>query len=201
MRGQTLSARTRTPSRSPHALSFQPSQEAVLKQRMRSFGRKHSDGWRAHSKKVRAALGLSGDDAGGWCAQNTVRGLHATERVTDLLNVAVEATMKERASNGNSDLQNDDDPVDLIIDVSQDVLRKPWCTQMCRSLTTSSELVSTQRKRAILPAEHLKLLGFAGCSLEDVTPAQIRELAGECMAPPCVGTIMAVAMLVLAGEQ
>ena len=78
-----------------------------------------------------------------WCDQARSAGLdHLSTRCKDLINIAWHATTRDMT-----------DPVDiasvkasLMIDVSQDILRKPWTTHL-GTFTTSAQLYSIRLER------------------------------------------------------
>ena len=145
--------------------------------------------WKRNSLRTRKSLGLSDLGSNGWLSGKTLAGLSSAERVHDLVNVAVESTVKGIG----------DEPMpDLIVDVSQDVGRRPWTVDACRSLTTSSELLSVARRRVVVPREHFLLLGFPQVDLQGLSWACQRDLAGEAMSPAAVGFVLAIAMVCMA---
>ena len=77
---------------------------------------------------------------------------------------------------------------DLLCDCSQNVDRKPW---VCKfgTFTTSCEYYSYGLDRMIFEEEKLAMLGFnVRClNLDSILSSQLRDLAGEAMALPCVG--------------
>lgn len=79
-------------------------------------------------------------------------------------------------------------------DVSQNPVRSPWTGSqgITHCLTTSSLLYTFARQRVVLPIE---LMYFQGHSREIRIPpgmlqASLRDLAGEGMCLPCLGTLI-----------
>eukprot|EP00971_Amphidinium_carterae_P288790 5734399-Amphidinium_carterae.1 len=83
-----------------------------------------------------------------------------------------------------------------MVDITQNGHRKPWSVQP-RSICGDSKLFFFPRGRALVAVEHLLLMGWkATTNVSGATAHQVRDLAGEAMAPPCVG--MATLSLALA---
>ena len=140
--------------------------------------------WRKNSEKVRKGLA----SVPAWSQSNVIVGMSTAPRVMDLVDVALASTT-QRAPAG---------PLpDLIVDVSQDVGRRPWTLDSVRSITTSSDLVSISRQRSILPQEHYRLLGYPDVDLEGQSLHSQRDLSGEAMAPPSISFVLAVALATL----
>ena len=92
-----------------------------------------------------------------------------------------------------------ENPESLVIDVSQSLSRKafglPWPT-----LTTSSHIFCVREGRPLLPREHFYMLGYSRfTSFEGLSPAQLRNLAGEAVAPPSAAFVSYALMLHLQG--
>ena len=75
----------------------------------------------------------------------------------------------------------------LYCDVSQSASQKPW-SKTLRSMVSQSQFYSYSRDRLITSREHWQLLGFDATRLKflDLSPSQVKNLAGEAMAPPNV---------------
>ena len=77
----------------------------------------------------------------------------------------------------------------LIIDASQSLLRKAF-GQVWPTLTTSSSLYGVSEARAVLPREHFFILGFPrSTSFQGLSSSQVRNLAGEAIAPPAAAFV------------
>eukprot|EP00971_Amphidinium_carterae_P352208 6492482-Amphidinium_carterae.2 len=128
------------------------------------------------------------DLGNGWWQQHSheCRGLVATARQQALINAAV----AERNSLALAS--------DVYVDVSQSLSRRPW-SETLRAMTTSTDLFSIKRKRAIVAVETLQLLGFPKPS--QCSPSVLRDLLGECMAPPTVALATLAVLAELAEQQ
>ena len=176
-----------------YLLAAHPAEEASFEKLLKGKAKKvkQAEVWKTHSKKVRESLMLESTLAGapGWvnkvAPSTALRGLNLSERLSDLVSVAVEA------SHGTSEPEEVED---IIIDLSQDVLRRPWTNGHCRSLTTSSDLFSVKRRRVVLPGEHFRLLGFPSLNLHMLSLAKQRDLSGEAMSPACMGVVCALGL-------
>ena len=163
--------------------------------RTSSSSKKKTCAWKKNAEKVRTSLGLPREKEGeAWCDKVAIAGMTQTPRVTNLVNTAVQAVMQKSEAKSVSG-------VDLMIDISQDVGRRPWTLDSVRSLTTSSELVSVLRRRQVLPSEHFRLLGFPPTptiSLAGNEKSSVQQdLAGEAMSPACIALVLAVALVTM----
>ena len=81
----------------------------------------------------------------------------------------------------------------LVLDTSQDIERKAWGVNRIPTMTRTSDFFAFHRQRALCGAEHLQLLGFnvslAGLDLKGHSAHQLKDLAGDCMAPPSVALV------------
>ena len=80
------------------------------------------------------------------------KGMPHNERVLCLLDLAMKAEFAKegRVVKG----------LDVYVDYSQDILRRPWSRGYVRSLTTSSCLYNSFLDRRVEAREHFALLGF-----------------------------------------
>ena len=78
----------------------------------------------------------------------------------------------------------------LFTDLSQSLERRPWSCGTLRAITTSTDLWSHGRGRRVSPQELLGVLGFVGVSEAGLSPGQLKDLLGECMAVPCVTLVL-----------
>ena len=78
-----------------------------------------------------------------------------------------------------------DNPRSYVVDVSQDINRKAWSTQL-RSMTTSSFFYSYSKGRCLIATEYLRALGFPEVDVTFMEPSAVKNLAGEAMAPPAI---------------
>ena len=163
--------------------------EKLLKGRDRSKTNERQV-WKAHSAKLRETMLLESSlpGAAGWVSHvgaAHLRGVSLSERLADLLNVSIETT------HGSS---QPEEVEDLIVDMSQDIKRRPWSVGYCRSLTTSSDLYTAKRGRVVIPLEHFRLLGFPPISLTHLSFAKQRDLSGEAMSPVQMGIVLSVGL-------
>lgn len=142
--------------------------------------------WVGRSAAMRAKLSMP-SSARPWTSQPGVflRGLQATERVMDLLDIAwYSETRHCRSAAEVSEVRRS-----LVVDCSQGVDRYPWSKTM-RTITTGSEYYSFAMDRRISEEEKFALLGFEGPASADLPDAALRDLCGEAMALPSVGSIL-----------
>ena len=137
-----------------------------------------------------------------WSEHKTLRGVSKGARVIDCIDVAYSRLHKAR-------LQADDlvaaDGLfenDLLVDISQDASRKPSTEGQLRALCGGSTLYSMKLDRQLLAMEHLMCLGWGRASLKlsELSENQIRDLAGESMAPPAIGLVVTSLGLTLGGD-
>jgi hypothetical protein len=128
-----------------------------------------------------------------WCDQARSAGLdHLSTRCKDLINIAWHAATRDMT-----------DPVDiasvkasLMIDVSQDILRKPWTTHL-GTFTTSAQLYSFRLERFLLEQEKFYLLGFPhSTDFTSLSTNALRDLSGDAMALPSV-TMVTYSLLLI----
>lgn len=81
-----------------------------------------------------------------------------------------------------------------MVDVSQNHDRRPLSSPpAARALTTSSKLYIFDQKRLLTPEEHLLLQGYNETAVvrpKGVSGSDLRRMAGEGIALPCLGTII-----------
>ena len=129
------------------------------------------------------------------------RGLAHTQRILDLLNIVYAEECKRSSMQINCVSKNQNSSVleTMLVDVSQSHQRitKSSVRGDCPCLTTSSELYSFKLDRVLLPQEHLYLQGWSrnvrlprSFAREDV-----RRLAGEGIALPCLGLVVSALMI------
>ena len=116
-------------------------------------------------------------------------GLPDTERVKGMLDAAAfgccEKNMSEETIAQN--LRG------ILVNFSQNPGRRPVSSSSgnAQTLTTSSQLYSFERDRVLLGLEHLRMQGWPDVQVpEDMSDQQLKELAGEGMALPCIGSIL-----------
>ena len=119
-----------------------------------------------------------------------------SKRVLDLLDCAAVELCKRRKI---SVTQAKPALKDVLIDVSQSHIRRPFSDDrnIARCLTTSSRLFNFGQARMVSALEHLLLQGYDR-SVEvprNVGPSDLRSMAGEGIALPCLATIMWAVLL------
>ena len=84
----------------------------------------------------------------------------------------------------------------LYVDLSQSASRKPW-TAVIRSMVSNSTYYSFAEDRVLTPGEHLRMLGIVTPTQQLPQSVNIRNLAGEAMAAPCVALAISIAAQLL----
>ena len=147
---------------------------------------------------MRQIGGLGSVGASGWCQRHAseIRGLSATDRCLDLVNIAFEVAQKHACA--------DDSSVScgLFVDVSQSTDRAPWSQNGLRALTTGCEVFAFSLKRTLHPVEHLSVMGFQPpIKTDGLSVSQIRDLAGEGMAMPSIAMALISVLTSLSGKE
>ena len=126
------------------------------------------------------------------------KGVPGTNRVQQLLEV-VAADILLHLGNGHDVLsQSFDKKKEYLQDVYCDTSQNPAFKAVSNSngvapcLCTSSTMYSFGRDRMLLPFEHLLMQGHTRSLRipKNMSPSQIRSLAGEGICLPCLGTIV-----------
>ena len=151
-----------------------------------TFKQGNKENWKLTHQKVRADYHIATDSVM-WSTQHKLRGVpQGAARVRDCIDLAYQVVT---AKDADADLTN------LLVDISQDGSRQAWSSHL-RSLTKTSSFYSYQVDRLLCASETLSALGFpTHLSWQNMSEAQIRDLAGESFAVPCASTCA----LVLAG--
>ena len=127
--------------------------------------------------KVREKLGNGADNMKtSWTSNKVLRGVGQSARVLDVLDLGMEVTKAKHPTASEEYLEKE-----LWADVSQCGSRMPYALSCLRGLTTSSQFFSYRHRRALVPVEVLRLLGFPNPNIEELSPSQVRDLAGEAM--------------------
>eukprot|EP00971_Amphidinium_carterae_P341708 6480659-Amphidinium_carterae.3 len=152
--------------------------------------------WRAHHQKVREKEALP---AASWTAKHSLTGVPSSARARDIIDLTYSRFQKQtqkacekKGKHFEEMLQTDGFlPCDLLLDISQDGLRKAY-SNAARSMCSNTSFYSFQADRMISPREHLHFLGWPQSSLklEGIGLAALRDLSGEAMAPPSVGGVL-----------
>ena len=122
-----------------------------------------------------------------WTSECLCTGIPVSDRAHDLVDLAGEVFQSRLLAEG---VDSKDGEVwktcDYCLDLSQCGSREPF-SQKCRSMVSNTNLFFYPRSRALVPKEHLLLLGWPlHMSTKGLTPTAIRDLCGESMAVPCV---------------
>ena len=116
-----------------------------------------------------------------WSQEKPIRGSGQTERLTDCIDLCWQYVSQQGAFNSTDE---------VLLDVSQDLERRPWATNRFPTMTRSTEFFSFTRQRVLAGAEYLQVLGFdvsaSGLKLDKLSQHQLKDLAGDCMAPPSI---------------
>lgn len=102
----------------------------------------------------------------------------------DLLDVAWHSSTRGKSEKEVQEVQQI-----LVCDISQGVERSPWHT-MVPTFTTSGEYYMFGPDRLIEEPEKLSALGFDKVNLEGLSTSEVKDLAGEAMALPSIGSIL-----------
>ena len=109
-----------------------------------------------------------------------------SDRVMDIIDLGHAALSK---ANPEGDLRH------FYIDTSQSATRAPWVHKHLRAVTTSTDLFSFGRQRYLSAEELFRALGFEALNLKHISPTSQKDLLGEAMSIPCVGTVFACLVL------
>ena len=117
-----------------------------------------------------------------------------TKRILDLIDCAAMSVAK-KAKKRLGDCKQELDRT--ILDVSQSHGRRPFNTGDVRTLTTSSKLFSFGQRRTLVEKEHFLLMGFDDQLVlpKAISASNLRALAGEGMALPCLATVVIAVLL------
>ena len=143
-----------------------------------------------------------------WTATHSLLGMGSSARVLDLVNVTYSRYHANLVANHHAKTLGLDEgecaACSLYLDVSQDARRSCFADSSVRSICGGSTFYSYKEDRMICPAEHLCLLGWSRSAVESLpaslTPAMLRDLAGESMACPCVALALSTLLLSMAGD-
>ena len=154
--------------------------------------------WRVQSIQLRRELGAEKEENPFLTLGYESVGLTMTARVSEILGLAALAVFKAHGID-----YKDPDQLEhakealrhIYVDVSQNPTRRAWtnpATSVSKCLTTSTCLYSFGRGRRVLPGELMFLQGHSKeiCIPESMTPSGLRDLAGEGMTLPCLGSLV-----------
>ena len=164
-----------------------------------------SDGWKQVHETIRQAIPEESRPDRSWDVGHDLRGVGASLRVRDLINLTYEQHHSKMKSLGEELPSSGYYKCDLYLDVSQDAKRNAVMEGSLRSLCAGSCFYSFRADRSITAAEHLLLCGWSEKAVTDVLavgmkPSILRDLSGESMAPPCVGLCLTALCLCLGGN-
>ena len=158
------------------------------KQRTSTTASSTQRGWLEAHRTFKKSRGLNTD------LMPQLPTISAGNREQDLISIA----WASETSNGTNPLN-----VDVFVDISQSVSRKPWADVKKKPLptiTTSTVLYWVNGRRLLLPVEHFLLLGWPRPpQARDLSQAQLKDLSGEAMPLPCIAVVIMNIMYGLAG--
>ena len=146
------------------------------------------EGWKKKHTARREAEGLEDIPFScRWSTRNAslCRGISASARTLDVLDLAMEVTLKRKPHLDEATAEKM-----LFADVSQCGSRSPWTMSTLRSVTTSTDFFSFARKRAVLPAEVFRLLGFTKVNTRGLGAGDLKDLVGEAMPLPPMSVLI-----------
>ena len=167
---------------------------AALQEQCRSEFTSSWAKWRIDSVKWRSELEVSKDacpysanldaQAAGFASQ-------PTKRVADLMDMTVlHVQKKRRLSSAASKVALRE----VLLDISQSHSRRPFSGPdgISRCLTTSSRLFFFGQQRLVAAMEHFRLQGYDNSlsAPTGVSDSDLRRMAGEGIALPCLGVIV-----------
>ena len=138
-----------------------------------------SSAWKTKHSRLRQEAGVSSSPITRWSDHALLLGI-TTDRARDLLDIAFQI---HQMTAGESVKCR------LLCDVSQDAHRRLWSNHF-RSLVKASTYYSFALDRCVFAEEHLRALGFPHLDLEGFSEHCLRDLAGEAMSAPAVGTVL-----------
>lgn len=168
----------------PHDSRSLPDQEHKQKQ-PRDNGE-----WIGHSALVRSKMNMP-TGAAPWSGRPGVAltGVSRTRRVVDLLDIASFASVKGKSTDEIEAIRHE-----LVCDVSQGVERSPWARHV-GTFTTAGEFYLFGADRIMTEREKFRALGFGPVNCDGLSRAQLKDLGGEAMALPSIGSVLAAVIL------
>ena len=130
-----------------------------------------------------------------WSVSRSLAGCGAAPRAIDVIDLTYSRFHKKCTEDGQ--IPNSDDGLfdhcSWYVDISQEVGRRAYTDGRLRALCGGTTYYSYQRQRLLLPEEHLMCMGWArgSYSREHISDHSLRDLAGESMAPPAIGLVVA----------
>jgi site-specific DNA-cytosine methylase len=160
--------------------------------------------WHQESATWRDAMDVS-PSFRPWTSRATFRGdgISATPRVLDFLDCVVSSKLKSAPATRHDGVQQL--MMDTYCDYTQSHGRKNYTNrQGCNhAFTTATEMYSFGHDRVVMPTEMLSMHGYpADMAIPDnITPSELKAMAGNGIALPCLGTIMWSLYLVQRGAK
>ena len=132
------------------------------------------------------------------------RGVPRTARALEIIDLAAIETlgssaMVEKALRNERWLRDQVVAADLVVDISQNPIRKAFTKNgKWPCLTTSSQVYSFARDSMLLPLEYMLLQGHRRTLSipRGMKPSELRDLAGEGMSLPCLALLVWCMVLV-----
>ena len=158
--------------------------------------------WKDKHRVLREKLGVKDEPGRGmerWTSSHEVLGVTAgADRVLDAIDLCHSA-----CSLGSKDGEGAALRGPIVLDVSQDMSRRPWSVGQVPTMTRTSEFFLYHQSRLATGGEHLRLLGFNSESLDfgRLSPGQLKDLAGDGMGVPCVSVVTCAVAHVLQSQQ
>eukprot|EP00971_Amphidinium_carterae_P333518 6468300-Amphidinium_carterae.6 len=163
--------------------------QELVNERVPSSMRRQQDGWRQKHLEVKQKLGLLDCEIPAWTDHKKLGLVQDLDRLRDCINTCYAVHHQKETKAGKTPTDGVLFPFNQVLDLSQGLDRSPWSTNV-RSICGGSNLYIFQQQRCLRPSEHLELLGWpaelATRKTEKLKHAQVRDLAGESMALPCV---------------
>ena len=156
--------------------------------------------WKKHSVVMRDKLGMSAKHAP-WTTRPDVFAAKAlAPRYQDVLDVAWTAHVKQQRTAAAANCLPPPTDTEMrrgfFVDVGQAVQRRPWHHGPLRMICQTSFVYSFEADGVIKPAQCLRLQGLGKhLNLAKLSDCEIRSLAGEGFAWPCVGSALWAAFL------
>lgn len=124
-----------------------------------------------------------------WSTKNRLQGLPERDRVKEIVDLAY--LMVEHQCQAEGKPHSEADVIkDLVVDCSQNICRKPWCSGTpLRTFCTGSQVYVFEADRVLLAEEEIRMhgIGKAGDLIRGINFGEQYDIAGLGMALPAVG--------------
>jgi hypothetical protein len=155
---------------------------------MQHKGRQNNAEWVKQSRAMRQKLGVS-QAARPWTSRAQLCGVAGTQRELDVIDLAwISQCHRKRARTTDNSVAKG-----FWVNYSQSAARKPWGP--VRTVTTSNLIYSYELDRRLLPVELLRVLGHGNVDVDGMDATEVNSIAGEAMAPPCLGVAVYAVVL------